>query len=81
MASLTIRNLNEDTKQKLRIRAAAHGRSMEDEARRIIGEAVNRPAERRKATVEELLAFGCQPKGPFDQKAETDALWSYIDDL
>ncbi|HEV7254392.1 MAG TPA: Arc family DNA-binding protein [Mesorhizobium sp.] len=81
MASLTIRNLNEDTKQKLRIRAAAHGRSMEEEARQIIGEAVSRPAERRKATVEEILAFRCQPKESFDQKAETDALWSYIDDL
>jgi plasmid stability protein len=36
MASLTIRNLDEDVKTALRIRAANHGRSMEDEARRIL---------------------------------------------
>jgi plasmid stability protein len=33
MASLTIRNLDERTKARLRVRAAQHGRSMEEEAR------------------------------------------------
>ncbi len=33
MASITIRNLNEDTKNWLRVRAAENGRSMEQEAR------------------------------------------------
>jgi plasmid stability protein len=33
MASITIRNLDDDVKQRLRIRAAEHGRSMEEEAR------------------------------------------------
>ncbi len=36
LASLTIRNLDEGTKQALRIRAALHGVSMEEEARRIL---------------------------------------------
>lgn len=36
MASITIRKLPEATKRKLRIRAAQHGRSMEQEAREII---------------------------------------------
>lgn len=36
MASLTIRRLDEGTKAKLRLRAATHGRSMEEEARRIL---------------------------------------------
>jgi plasmid stability protein len=36
MASLLIRNLPEATKQALRRRAAANGRSMEEEARQII---------------------------------------------
>lgn len=36
MASITIRNLEEGVKRKLRARAARHGRSMEDEARRIL---------------------------------------------
>jgi plasmid stability protein len=33
MASITIRKLDEKTKARLRIRAAQHGRSMEEEAR------------------------------------------------
>jgi plasmid stability protein len=33
MATITIRNLDEHVKQRLRIRAAEHGRSMEEEAR------------------------------------------------
>ena len=36
MASITIRNLDEGLKQRLRLRAATHGRSMEDEARDIL---------------------------------------------
>lgn len=36
MASITIRNLEDDVKQRLRLRAAAHGRSMEEEARDIL---------------------------------------------
>lgn len=36
MASITIRNLEDPLKIKLRIRAAQHGRSMEDEARQIL---------------------------------------------
>ena len=36
MASITIRNLDEGIKQRLRIRAAEHGRSMEEEARDIL---------------------------------------------
>ena len=36
MASLTIRNLDDDLKQRLRIRAAVHGHSMEEEVRRIL---------------------------------------------
>jgi len=36
MASITIRNLDEETKARLRVRAAHHNRSMEDEARNIL---------------------------------------------
>ncbi len=36
MASITIRNLDEELKRRLRIRSAEHGRSMEDEARDIL---------------------------------------------
>lgn len=36
MASITIRNLDEALKRRLRIRSAEHGRSMEEEARDIL---------------------------------------------
>lgn len=36
MASLTIRNLDERLKARLRVRAAQHGSSMEEEAREIL---------------------------------------------
>ena len=43
MAILTIRNLDEATKQALRIRAAQHGVSMEEEARRVLRAALGSP--------------------------------------
>jgi phosphopantothenoylcysteine decarboxylase / phosphopantothenate---cysteine ligase len=42
MASITIRQLDDDLKQRLRLRAARHGRSMEDEARTILRQAAAR---------------------------------------
>lgn len=43
MASITIRNLDGDVKRRLRVRAAEHGRSMEEEAREILRRAVGGP--------------------------------------
>lgn len=40
MESITIRNLDEQTKERLRVRAAHQGRSMEDEVRNILRAAV-----------------------------------------
>lgn len=42
MASITVRNLEEDLKQRLRIRAARNGNSMEQEARDILKAALQR---------------------------------------
>ena len=44
MASMTIRNLDEDIKQRLRVQAAEHGRSMEEEARAILRTALTEAA-------------------------------------
>jgi plasmid stability protein len=41
MASITIRNLDDDIKQRLRVRAAKRGRSMEEEARDILRRVTN----------------------------------------
>jgi plasmid stability protein len=40
MASITIRRLDERTKARLRVRAALHGRSMEEEARTLLRSAL-----------------------------------------
>ncbi len=40
-ASITVRNLDPRVKEKLRVRAATHGRSMEDEVRAILRDASN----------------------------------------
>jgi plasmid stability protein len=41
MAALTIRNLEDSLKGRLRVRAAARGRSMEEEARQILRAALS----------------------------------------
>ncbi|MEZ5836645.1 MAG: plasmid stabilization protein [Geminicoccaceae bacterium] len=43
MASITVRNLDDGLKRRLRIRAAEHGRSMEEEAREILRQAIGNP--------------------------------------
>jgi antitoxin FitA len=45
MASILIRQLGENTKRQLRMRAARHGRSMEQEAREILKAELSRPEE------------------------------------
>lgn len=44
MATLTIRNLDDPLKTRLRIRAASRNRSMEEEARQILRAALEEPA-------------------------------------
>ena len=52
MASITIRNLDDDVKSRLRVRAAGNGRSMEEEARLILRDAVERrPSSENLATI------------------------------
>ena len=47
MASITIRNLDDEVKTRLRVRAATNGRSMEEEARVILREAVEEEASEK----------------------------------
>ena len=61
MAALTIRNLDETTKRRLRMRAAEHGHSMEEEVRRVLREAVGDTAPGRdlaKSIRARVEAFG-----------------------
>lgn len=47
MATLTIRDLDDNVKAQLRVRAAQNGRSMEAEARAILRAALTEPATQR----------------------------------
>lgn len=58
MASITIRKLDDEVKARLRLRAAANGRSMEEEARVILRLAVRReepPAKGLGTALHELF--------------------------
>jgi plasmid stability protein len=48
MASIIIRNLEESTKRKLKVRAAENGRSMEQEAREILKKALTQNRQKPK---------------------------------
>jgi phosphopantothenoylcysteine decarboxylase/phosphopantothenate--cysteine ligase len=50
MGSLTVRNLPESVKKRLRLRAAANGRSMEEEVRLLLAEGAAEAAPARAAT-------------------------------
>lgn len=58
LAALSIRNLDNRVKERLRIRAARHGRSMEAEIRAILTEAVSREDETRGMFEVILERFG-----------------------
>jgi plasmid stability protein len=46
MASITIRRLDNAVKARLRVRAAQHGRSMEEEARQVLSAALSEEPKR-----------------------------------
>jgi plasmid stability protein len=54
MASITIRNLEADTKRKLKIRAAMNGRSMEQEAREILKSALAQTSKKKTNVAERI---------------------------
>ena len=59
MASITVRNLDDGLKRRLRIRAAENGRSMEQEAREILKHALEdeaAPVRNLGTAIHELFA-------------------------
>ena len=65
MATMTIRNLDDAVKQRLRMRAARHGRSMEDEARDILRSSLSTESARSGSLVESIRAR-IEPLGGID---------------
>jgi antitoxin FitA len=54
MASITIRRLDDAVKARLRVRAARHGRSMEEEARQVLSAALAEVPNRSLNLVEAI---------------------------
>jgi len=65
MASMTIRNVDEQLKARLRVQAALHGRSMEEEARDILRSALSVVSGRSGSLVEAIRAR-IEPLGGVD---------------
>ena len=64
MASITIRNLDDDIRTRLRVRAAGNGHSMEEEVRRILRRAVGR--ERRSRDLTSIIRSYFGPESGVD---------------
>ena len=83
MASITIRNLDEHVKQNMRLQAAMHGVSMEEEARLTLGEKYGRLNKKIKSIAElDLLIASLNIGGvidpaieAMDHKTLTDKMW------
>ena len=56
MASMTIRDIDDRLKARLRVQAAEHGRSMEDEARAILRAGLSTVSSRAKTLVASIRA-------------------------
>jgi antitoxin FitA len=65
MASITIRNLDDRLKGRLRLRAARHGRSMEDEVRHILRTALSEKT-REPANLFDVIRRHIAPLGGVD---------------
>jgi plasmid stability protein len=71
MSSITIRNLDSTTKERLRIRAAEHGHSMEAEVRRILQIALTSPAVRTERNLYDRIRARFAPLGGVDLELPT----------
>jgi plasmid stability protein len=90
MGTVTVRKLDDAVIRDLRRSAAERGVSMEQEARDRLRRplSLNEPRKSEagepkwhlKASLEEILALGRKPSEPIDHKAESDALYDYLDE-
>ena len=66
MSSITIRKLDPAIKERLRVRAAEHGHSMEAEARRILQVTLREPERSTGRTLYERIRARFEPLGGAD---------------
>jgi plasmid stability protein len=69
MASITIRRLDDKVKAKLQVRAASHGRSMEEEAREILRAGLRANRTPRQNLAESIRRY-IEPLGGVDLKLQ-----------
>ena len=91
MATLTIRNVPENVKQALRVKAAESGRSLEESLRKLVSEQVNDPAQQAsRINADEIMRRAVELKSDepldsrykyFTQKELSDAICGEYDDL
>jgi plasmid stability protein len=74
MATLTIRNVEAAVKERLRVRAARHGRSMEAEARTILSEALVSEREQPEPNLAEVIRRRFAPLGGVDLEPPAEEL-------
>ncbi len=75
MSSITVRNLDDAIKHKLRMRAAANGRSMEDEVRMILRTVVEQAPSPTGADLIQRIRTRFAPLGDvLLEQAEREAL-------
>jgi antitoxin FitA len=65
MGSITIRRLDDSVKARLRVRAAQHGRSMEEEARQILKAGLAEKPKREENLAESIRRI-MEPTGGVD---------------
>jgi plasmid stability protein len=63
MATLTIRNIEQSIKERLRVRAAQNGRSMEAELRAIVTDAVETPTRPPEMNLYDRIRARFEPLG------------------
>jgi len=80
MASMTIRDIDDQLKARLRVQAAQHGRSMEDEARDILRTALSTESVGGNRNLAESIRSRIQPLGGIDLELPTrDAIRERVD--
>lgn len=78
MATLTIRNVDEDLKSTLRIRAAMHGQSMEEELRSILRQALLHPPQEKglgNRLAKRFESVGQDVELPIRSSPRTPPMW------
>ena len=66
MTTLTIRNVDPELREKLRVRAALNGRSMEAELRHLLSDTLRDPVPRRELNLAEAIRQRFLPLGGVD---------------